>query len=63
VGDLTVQQTVFDDEGQVTAMNGPVAIATSSDNRHIYVAASVDNGVVVFTRDSNAQNLFADGFE
>jgi 6-phosphogluconolactonase (cycloisomerase 2 family) len=63
VGDLSVQQTVFDDEGQVSAMNGPVAIATSGDNRHIYVAASVDNGVVVFTRDSNAQNLFTDGFE
>ena len=27
------------------------------------MAASVDNAVVVFTRDSNAQNLFADGFE
>ena len=63
IGDLAVQQTVFDDEGQVTAMNGPVAIATSGDNRHIYVAASVDNAVVVFTRDSNAQELFADGFE
>lgn len=63
IGDLSVQQTVFDGEGQVSLLNGPVAIASSGDNRHIYVAASVDNGVVVFTRDSNAQNLFADGFE
>ncbi|MBP9155989.1 MAG: beta-propeller fold lactonase family protein [Xanthomonadales bacterium] len=63
VGDLRVQQTVFDDEGQVSLLNGPVAIASSADNRHIYVAASVDNSVVVFTRDSNAQDLFKDGFE
>ena len=58
-----MQQTVFDDEGQVSLLNGPVAIASSADNRHIYVAASVDNSVVVFTRDSNAQDLFKDGFE
>lgn len=63
VGDLSVQQTVFDGEGQVSLLNGPVAIASSGDNRHIYVAASVDNSIGVFTRDSNAQNLFADGFE
>lgn len=63
VGDLSVQQTVFDGEGQVSLLNGPVAIATSGDNRHIYVAASVDNAIVVFTRDSNSLELFADGFE
>jgi 6-phosphogluconolactonase (cycloisomerase 2 family) len=63
VGDLSVQQTVFDGEGQVALMNGPVAVAASGDNRHIYVAASVDNAIVVFTRDSNSLELFADGFE
>ena len=63
VGDLQIQQTVFDGEGQVNLMRGPVAIATSGDNKHIYVAASVDNAIVIFTREADANALFANGFE
>lgn len=63
VGDLAIQQTLIDGEGQVDLMNGPVAIATSSDNKHIYVAASGDNAIVVLTRQSNTIDLFKDSFE
>jgi len=63
VGDLSIQQTVFDGEGQVALLNGPVAIAASPDDRHIYVAASTDNAIVVFSRDPNNSTLFVDSFE
>ena len=61
-GMLTLRQTVFDDEGEVHNMAGPAAIAASSDNRHVYVAANLDNAVMIFRRLS-WDAMFRDGFE
>jgi 6-phosphogluconolactonase (cycloisomerase 2 family) len=61
-GMLTLRQTVFDDEGEVHNMAGPAALAASSDDRHLYVAANLDNAVMVFRRLS-WDSMFEDGFE
>jgi 6-phosphogluconolactonase (cycloisomerase 2 family) len=61
-GLLTLRQTVFDDEGEVHNMAGPAALAASSDDRHLYVAANLDNAVMIFRRLS-WDAMFEDGFE
>jgi 6-phosphogluconolactonase (cycloisomerase 2 family) len=61
-GMLQVRQTVFDDEGPVTLMQGPLAIAASGDDKHVYLAASIDNAIVLFYR-TTADSFFSDGFE
>jgi 6-phosphogluconolactonase (cycloisomerase 2 family) len=61
-GALVVRQTVLDAEDQVEHMKGPAALAASADNKHVYVAASIDNAILVFYRTS-AVTVFGDGFE
>ena len=62
-GALTPRQTIFDGDGEVTAMAGPVAFALSPDEAHVYVAANVDNAIVRFGRLAVTGELFGDGFE
>lgn len=61
-GSLTVRETVFDNEGNIKNMAGPRAVATSPDGQNVYVAASVDNAIVVFYRTAH-DVMFNDGFE
>ena len=60
-GVLSVRQTVFDDQGSITTLGGPAALAVSPDDRNIYVAASLDNAIVVFLREAFT-GIFGDGF-
>lgn len=60
-GLLSVRQTIFDDQGSVTDMAGPVALAISPDDRNIYVAANTDQAIVVFLRQAFI-GIFDDGF-
>jgi 6-phosphogluconolactonase (cycloisomerase 2 family) len=62
-GALTPRQTIFDGDGEVNAMAGPVAFALSPDEAHVYVAANVDNAIVRFGRLAVTGELFGDGFE
>lgn len=65
-GALTPRQTVFDDEGTVQDLGGPTAMASSSDDRHLYVAASTDNAILVFRRlgyGGDDIQIFGNGFE
>ncbi len=62
-GDMTPQQTLFDGDGEVQLMAGPVALALSADQRHVYVAANIDNTIVRFHRLSSPNGLFQNGFE
>jgi len=43
-------------------MAGPTALATSLDDRHVYVAANLDNAIMIFRRLAS-DPLFDDGFE
>lgn len=61
-GELLVRQTLFDGQGTVLNMGGPTDMATSADDRHLYVVASTDNAIIVFGRIS-VDILFKDGFE
>lgn len=61
-GTLRPLQTLFDEEGAVFNMGGPVAVVPSGDDRQIYVVASTDSSVVVFRR-LQSERIFIDGFE
>lgn len=62
VGDLSPLQTVFDEEGDLNLMGGPVAVVPSADDRHVYVVAATDSGIVVFRR-LVSERIFVNGFE
>ena len=61
-GNLRPLQTLFDEEGAVFNMGGPVAVVLSADDRQVYVVASTDSSIVVFRR-LQAERIFVDGFE
>src|SRR5690606_11023672 len=60
-GTLVPRQTLFDDQGTLTEMGGPTALAISPDDRNIYVAANTDNAIAVFLRQAFT-GVFSDGF-
>lgn len=59
-GDLMPKQAVFDGQGPVQHLSGPVALEASADDKHVYVAAETDNAVLMFRR---LGPMFGDGFE
>ena len=61
-GALRPLQTLFDDEGGLERMGGPVDVVVSHDSRHVYVVAATDSSVVVLRRLA-ADEIFGDGFE
>jgi len=61
-GNLRPLQTLFDEEGSVFNMGGPVAVLPSTDGRQIYVVASTDSAIVVLRR-LQSERIFVDGFE
>lgn len=62
VGDLRVRRTVLNGQGSVQNMAGPLAMAASMDDRHLYVAAFEDNNILVFERIWE-KVILSDGFE
>ncbi|MCB1560093.1 MAG: beta-propeller fold lactonase family protein [Xanthomonadales bacterium] len=62
VGSLITRQTLFDDEGAIASMAGPVALACSADGRNVYVVANTDNAIVVLHRTA-FDGIFDSGFE
>lgn len=62
IGDLTVRETLFDDQGQTQFLGGATDMAISPNNVHLYVVANQDNAIVVFQRLS-ADDMFSDAFE
>lgn len=62
-GKLSVHNTVFNGDNGLNHLSAPGAMASSGDNRFLYVAASGDNGAVVVYRRLSANVLFQDDFE
>lgn len=62
-GALIPRQTIVDGDEPITSMAGPVAFALSPDERHVYVAANLDNAIVRFGRVAVTGKVFEDGFE
>lgn len=61
-GDLTPKQVLRDGQGTVQNMAGPVTVELSSDDLQAYVAADLDNAILVFRRIA-AGGIFKNGFE
>jgi DNA-binding beta-propeller fold protein YncE len=61
-GVLRPLQTLFDEEGELFHMGGPVAAVPSADDRHLYVVANTDSSVVVLRRLAS-DRIFNNGFE
>ncbi len=51
-GELTLEETVFNNEGGVIDLDGPHALSISSDGKYVYVAAFSSDSVTSFERDS-----------
>ena len=62
-GNLAVHRTVFKGDGGLEHLWVPGAMASSGDNRYLYVAASGERGAIVVYRRLSADTLFRDGFE
>ncbi len=56
-GKLTFRQVLRDGVGGVDALLGARGIAVDHDGRHVYVAASFEAAISVFTRDVGTRNL------
>ena len=56
-GVLTFVQIVKNSDIENNGLNGANAVAVSPNDKHVYVASSLDNAVVVFTRDRNTGKL------
>ncbi len=52
-GRLTFREAKIAGVGGIVGLQGAHGVALSSDDRHVYVTASVDDDVVVFARNSN----------
>jgi hypothetical protein len=52
-GGLAFVQTSIDDMARVDGLSGPDELVLSPDDRNIYVAATQDHGVGVFSRDAS----------
>lgn len=62
-GNLNVSSTVFNGDNGLNHLSAPGAMASSGDNRFLYVAASGGDGAVVVYRRLSANILFEDDFE
>ena len=56
-GRLTFVEVQKEGVGGVEGLDGAVAVEVSPDNRHVYVAGSLEDSVVVFNRDSTTDAL------
>lgn len=61
IGELSVMETHFDDQGRTQYLGGATDIAITPNNLHVYVVANSDNAIVIFSRLS-ADDLFSDSF-
>lgn len=65
-GLLTYSDTVHDNTGQITGLDGVISISISQDNQHLYAVSRDDHTLTVFERDLNTGQLtylqhFTDG--
>jgi 6-phosphogluconolactonase (cycloisomerase 2 family) len=56
-GALTFVEVQKEGAGGVVGLDGAVAVEVSPDNRHVYVASSLEDSVAVFSRDSTTGAL------
>lgn len=56
-GELTYVETHKDGASGVDGLNGAYELAISPDNKHVYVAASSDDAVAVFSRNTTTGEL------
>ena len=63
-GELTLilQQTFVDGTDVVEGLAGPIAVAVSPDQRHLYVAGRDDNAIAIFSRDVATGELDFTGY-
>jgi DNA-binding beta-propeller fold protein YncE len=62
-GTLSVHRTVFKGDNGLNHLSIPGAMATSGDDRFLYVAASGGDGAIITYRRLSEDQLFGDGFE
>lgn len=62
-GNLSVHRTLFKGDNGLQHLSIPGAMASSADDRHLYVAASGDGSAIITYRRLSADVLFEDGFE
>ncbi len=62
-GALSVHRTVFKGDNGLNHLSIPGAMATSGDDRFLYVAASGGDGAIITYRRLSEDELFGDGFE
>jgi len=56
-GEVDFVSALFDGEGGINGLWSAQASATSPDGRHVYVAASADHSLAVFSRDPDTGDL------
>ena len=56
-GTLTFIGRVQDDFESVDGLNGPLSVTVSPDGKHVYVAASLEDEVAIFSRNSTSGAL------
>jgi DNA-binding beta-propeller fold protein YncE len=62
-GKLSPRQTIFNGQGGITHMAGPVAAIASPDDRTVYVLAYESNAIVIFLRMPEGDAIFGDRFD
>jgi len=56
-GQLTFVQTITNSDIGNLGLRGANAILVSPDNKHVYIASTLDNALVIFTRDTTTGQL------
>nr|MCH9652047.1 beta-propeller fold lactonase family protein [Deltaproteobacteria bacterium] len=56
-GDLTLTQTLVDQENEVQGIGSPIDMAVSADGRHVYVISGFSGILVTFQRDPSDGHL------
>ncbi len=63
IGNLTGSRTIFNGDGDITAMDEPGAVVATGDNCFVYVVAAGSDGAILPFNRCTAAPLFSDSFE
>lgn len=63
IGNLSGERTIFNGDGNITAMDEPGAVVATQDNCFVYVVAAGSGGAILPFNRCTAAPLFSDSFE